>query len=1338
MARRKAGDDKVTIGDITDVSGEVNVAAGDIYKGYTAEQVSILLTQITTTLQPKPFDGRCPYKGLEVFEEEDADLFFGRERLVEDLLSRVRESRAVFITGPSGSGKSSLVRAGLIHALKQGQIKNSDRWLYETMKPGREPLAELARATSSFAGTLLAGQNIRTIGRNDATVLAQWCEIALRDQREKHALLFIDQFEEVFTQIADEAERLAFLNLLTHAGTVENGRLILLFAMRSDFVSNCATYPELNSLLNQQFIQIGSMQPDELVSAIAQPALRVGLRIDPNLIAQIINDMRGEPGALPLMQFALKDLFDSQQAQGKLIALMLEDYFTHGGIHKSLERHADNAFTKLSEGEKELAHSIFSGLIEIGRGTQDTRRTALFDELVPGNANPADVKVLVQKLADERLIITDEQAGKDTVTISHEKLIDAWPWLKRLVNENREVIGLQNEIRTDAKEWADHNRDASYVYTGARLTNVRELLEIKKLVLSGVAREFVQAGITRQRRAQVISVGAISLVVLLLMIAVVVFSRQASMNALLADQKAEIADTAQAVSTFAIAQQVTAQANADEARRLASIALARQLAAQSQILDLNSGTPAIESGLLAVEAARRGVGLEADQALRRYLTVPGLPLLTMRHEKDINSVAVSLDGKYIVSASDDKTARVWEIATGKEIARMAHDGPVNFAAFSPDGKYVVSGSADKTVRVWEAGTGREISRMTHDDLVTTVAFSPDGKYVVSGSADKTVRLWEATTGTEVARMTHDGRINCLAFSSDGKYVASGSDDGTARVWEANTGKEISRMTHDLVVLSVVFSPDGKYVASASADRTARVWDATSGQEIARMTHDDPVYTVAFSPDGKYVVSGSFDNTIRVWEAATGREVTHISHTGRIVSVIFTPDGRYIVSAGSDGTARMWEAATGKEIARMTHDSLVVSVAYVPGSQLIVSGSADGTVRVWEPSIGQEIAHLTHDDLIRAAAISPDGRYIVSVSNDRTARVWNPANGQEIARIPYGQRVISVAISPDSSYVALGTSSGSIHVLEIATGKEISSMKQDANVWSVAFSPDGKHIISGSFDHTARVWESRTGTEVARMTHGDVVYTVAFSPDGKYVMSGGCEKVNSNGDCSQGSARVWEAKTGKEIARMTHADNVVSVAFSPDGKYVVSGSWDGTARVWETVTGKEVARMTHNGLVASVVFSSDGKYVASAGGNNAELWDALTGKEILHMHHATGVRLVAFSPDGKYMITGDYDGAAHVWEVGTGKEIVRVKHEDGSIVNAVAFSPDGTYAMSAAGDTIHLWYWQIEKLIAEACKRLPRNLTRTEWLQYIGSEPYRATCPNLPLEPEGIATSSPTP
>ncbi len=298
--------DQVSIGG--DVVGRDKIVA---YHGYTAEEVSTLLAQIGRTFQPKPFDGRCPYRGLAHFDEDSADLFFGRETIVRELIERVRGSRSVFITGPSGSGKSSIARAGVLSALKKDALPDSARWLYATLTPSRDPLEALAAAMTRLTKSPEVGDYLRA-HRAEPDALHKCIEAALSDRPDQRAVLLIDQFEETFTQVGREPERSTFLSLLTHAATIEHGRVTLIFAMRSDFVSSCAAYPQLNDLLNRNFLQVGAMTSAELVSAIAQPALRVGLQIEPELVAQIIADMQGEPGVLPLVQFALRDLFDTQ------------------------------------------------------------------------------------------------------------------------------------------------------------------------------------------------------------------------------------------------------------------------------------------------------------------------------------------------------------------------------------------------------------------------------------------------------------------------------------------------------------------------------------------------------------------------------------------------------------------------------------------------------------------------------------------------------------------------------------------------------------------------------------------------------------------------------------------------------------------------------------------------------------------------------------------------------------------------------------------------------------------------------------------------------------------
>jgi uncharacterized delta-60 repeat protein len=897
----------------------------------TAEALGILKPEMTSE---EPIEGEPPYMGMRYFDTADAELFYGREALTRELAERVANEPFLAIVGASGSGKSSVARAGLIPALKMGAV--------HVITPTAHPLESLAASLTREAESVTATSTLMDDLKNDSRSLRLYIRKLLAGSGKPNLLLLVDQFEETFTQCKDFTERRAFIENLLAAADEDEGRVRVALTLRADFYHHCAEYEGLRNALKTHQEYIGAMTADELWQAITTPAKTNGWDFQPGLVDLILSDVGAEPGALPLLSHALLETWKRRQGH----TLTLQGYADAGGVKKAITQTAESVYDKLTPSEQTIARGIFLRLTELGEGVQDTRRRVKMDEL--GQAKEQDiVKKVLKTLTDARLVTTEE----DSAEVAHEALIREWGTLRKWLDEDRESLRLHRHLTESAQEWERSGRNELYlIHRGGRLddalllgeNSIFELNEIELSYLDACRALRNKERRERERRLRYIVFASIAATIIFLVL-----------------------------GSFGWIK-------SSESVMQTKIALARQLAAQAHLIYVDRSSNQMTAALLAIQSMKLFPTGEAA----RYLlndNFSALPVARMTHDNTVLSVAFSPDGKYVVSGSEDGTARVWEAANGKEVARMTHDNSVRSVAFSPDGKYVVSGSWDNTARVWEAASGKEVARMTHDNRVSSVAFSPDGKYVVSGSWDNTARVWEAAGGKEIARMTHDGFVFSVAFSPDGKYIVSESDDYTARVWEAASGKEIARMTHDGTVFSVAFSPDSKYIVSGSSDNTARVWEAAGRKEIARMTHGGFVFSVAFSPDGKYIVSRTGGNTARVWEAAGRKEIARMTHDAYVFSVAFSPDGKYIASGSGDSTTRVWEAASGKEIARMTHDRDVTTVAFSPDGKYIVSGSWDHTARVWEAASGKEVARMTHDNTVHSVAFSPDGKYIVSGS-----------------------------------------------------------------------------------------------------------------------------------------------------------------------------------------------------------------------------------------------------------------------------------------------------------------------------------------------------------------------
>ncbi|KAG8740971.1 hypothetical protein FRC10_003509 [Ceratobasidium sp. 414] len=570
-------------------------------------------------------------------------------------------------------------------------------------------------------------------------------------------------------------------------------------------------------------------------------------------------------------------------------------------------------------------------------------------------------------------------------------------------------------------------------------------------------------------------------------------------------------------------------------------------------------TPGVLAGVKATGAGMRQ---------REWAALTALPSAGR-----VTCVAYSPDNAHIVSASLDKTIRIWDAHIGQSVGQPleGHTNSVNSVAYSPDGAYIISGSRDTTIRIWDTHLGQSVGQPLegHIRSVCSVVYSPNGAYIASGSFDCTIRIWEACTGQSVGQPLkgHEKTVYSVAYSPNGAHIVSGSEDETIRIWDAHAGQSVGQPLkgHISSVRSVSYSPNGAYIVSGSDDETICIWNAHTGQPVGQPLkgHTSSVWSVTYSPNGAYIVSSSLDNSIRIWDAHTGQSLE--GHTGSVISVAYSPNGAYIVSGSEDNIIRIWDAHTGQSVGQPLegHTRSVSSVAYSPNGAYIVSGSGDNTIRIWDAHTGQSVGQPLegHTRLVNSIVFSPNGAYIVSGSLDNTIRIWDAHTEQCVGQPLEGhtQSVNSVAYSPNGAYIVSGSRDNTIRLWDAHTGQPVGHPLEGhtQSVSSVAYSPNGAYIVSGSGDHTIRIWDAHTGHPVGQPLEGHTkwVWSVAYSPNGAYVVSGS----------EDNTIRIWDAHNGRSVGQplVGHTKPVHSVAYSPNGAYIVSGSSDKTIRIWDT-------------------------------------------------------------------------------------------------------------------------------------------------------------------------------
>jgi WD40 repeat protein len=1228
-----------------------------------------------------------PYKGLSPFDDSELDalLFFGREHETEIVVANALASRLTVLYGPSGVGKSSLLRAGVVHSLRKLTDLDPIAVAYYSSWAG-DPLGGIEEAARGALAETFGGDPGDAAGdladRLDAWTAALGCELCL----------VLDQFEELFLYHEEGGLLEALPELVTRPGL----RVNVILGIRDDELAKLDIFKARIPGLFSNYLRLDLLDRDEARSAILGPLDRYNdfadepIAIEPELVETVLGEVaagRIDPGLTgrgavndnvedrsrvetPYLQLVMQKLWEVEHERHSAV-LRLATLAELGGAQRIVEDHLEHAMAALTPLQRDVAAGMFDHLVtpsgaKIAHGAADLASFA--------HVAPAEIEPVLSSLARERILRPTGEQGTagDRYEIYHDVLAGAvLAWRAKHDAE----MALVRE-----REASSRRQRRLAVVAGISLTAFALMAFLAAYAISQRSTARHQAALARAQRANAVQKTRIAQAALqreaqgrlkYQHLSVQYRRTAAEQRRLKNEAKTQRDQLDQQYKALALSEAQLKQTNSDLAAqtrrandktalatrattraknqtKLAKDRTAQLASANKSLTSANRKTRAsellsqaqaelatdpVQSVKDALASTKKGQTAGAEDVLRSALLATHL-LSSLPAGGSATAAAYRSDGTMIAVASGSGGLRLFTVAKGQLVADFDAGSPLTSVAWAPGGAVVAAGAADGSVHLWDSMSKSLVRTISHGSPVVDLAYSPDGRLLATAGG-RTVKLWDAASGLLVATLPHDRIVHAIEFSSDGKLLLSVSDQNAAHIWDVATGALAQTLTMGATITSAAFGPGGALVATASSDGTAKIWDTRSGVATEPLLgHTGRIYSIAFSPNGDRVVTGSIDGTARVWSTTAGLIDVIRYFTSPVLDVAFAPGGQSMVGIDRSGTAVTFGSGQlGVPLLGQRGTGRAAVFAPDATSVATVSGS---TVRIWEPYAEPQLQGI-HKSAQAATAITfdPTGKLLASGGTDGVVFVQKAA-GRPVRALPIGSPVVALGWGTDNTLL-IGTKDGTLHLRRGAAVNDARTIPHGAPLVAAALRTDGVVLASAGSDGAIRIWQTATGAKLLELHPGTGVTSVALDPTGRLVAAG----VGSD-------IAVYDAHTGDQLKVLHgHTDTVTGVAFSPDGEQLASSSRDHDARIWDTKTfGLVKTLQRHTAFVSGVAFSGDGRWVATAGPLKAGVWaPGVTDLPNNFLFFVRGnlapINAVAFSPHGWELATAARDGSIRV-------------------------------------------------------------------------------------------------